>query len=195
MKNRVIAISCVITLLALVACNIAVPTPTLAPVPLPTPLPSPGGPVGWLTYTDTYIGFTIQYPPDATLYLEAMTRIDFPILPDTNLGEKYLQIEYGSAASPCLSPLGAGYTSGSIPQTPLTINGINFVQEQGADAGAGNIYQWVSYSVAGSSGCVSLEFILHSTNPAMYDSPPAEFDYALESGIFTQVMDTFHWLP
>ncbi len=195
MKNRVVAISCAITLLALTACNIAVPTPTLAPIPMSSPLPSPTGPVGWLTYTDTYGDFSIQYPPDATLYLEAMTRIDFSILPDTNLVEKYLQIEFGPAASPCLNPLGAGYAPGTIPQTPVTINGIDFILEEGADAGAGSFYEWQSYSVSNGSICISLEFILHSSNPSFYDPPPTEFDRALESGIFAQVMDTFHWLP
>ncbi|MEW6092505.1 MAG: hypothetical protein AB1531_00935 [Chloroflexota bacterium] len=195
MRTTLSGMVCGLLLLALAACNIPVPTPTAAPVPSVAPLSTPEGPVGWLTYTDTYAGFSIQYPPDGTLYLEAMTRIDLPIAPDTNLGEKYLQIAYGSLASPCLSSLGAGWAPGTIPQTPVTFNGVDFILEEGSDAGAGNIYEWVAYSVSNGSICISLEFVLHSTNPAHYDIPPAVYDYAAESAVFEQMMNTFLWLP
>jgi hypothetical protein len=195
MKTIFFALFGGVLMLVVMTYNIPAPTPTAIPLPSAAPLSTPEGPVGWLTYTDTYAGFSIQYPPDGTLFLEAMTRIDLPIAPDTNLGEKYLQIAYGSLASPCLSSLGAGWAPGTIPQTPVTFNGIEFIQEEGADAGAGNIYKWTAYSVSNGSVCISLEFILHATNPSMYDVPPAEFDPAAESAVFEQMMDTFQWLP
>ncbi len=195
MKTTLYGIVCGVLLLTVAACNIPVPTPTIVPVPSALPLATPEGPVGWLTYTDTFNGFSIMYPPDGALFMDAIVRIDLPVAPDTTLGEKYLQIALGPLASPCLSTLGAGWAPGTIPQTPVTFNGIEFIREEGADAGAGNIYEWVAYSVSNGSVCISLEFVLHSTNPAMYDVPPAEFDHAAESEVFDQMMNTFQWLP
>ncbi|NTV37598.1 MAG: hypothetical protein HGA82_00110 [Anaerolineales bacterium] len=201
MKKTLQVLVVLVLICTVMACNITVPTPTptLAPTSAPTATPESDpvlvGPPGWLTYTDTYNRFSIMYPPEGTLVQEAMLHIDLPVSPGTNLREKYLQIEFTPAASPCHTPQGNGFEPGTIPQTPVTINGIEFILEEGSDAGAGNYYQWSAYSVFNGSICISFDFMLHSTNPDNYDPPLPRFDQVLEAAIFVQMMETFRWLP
>ncbi len=201
MKKPLQALVILVLICAVMACNITVPTstPTLAPTAAAAATPESDpvlvGPPGWLTYTDTYNRFSIMYPPDGTLLLEAMVRIDLPVAPSTNLREKYLQIEFSPFTSPCHTPQGSGFEPGAIPQVPVVFGGIEFNNEQGGDAGAGNYYEWTAYSVSNGSICISLDFMLHSTNPDNYDPPLARFDQVLEAAIFAQMMETFRWLP
>jgi hypothetical protein len=76
----------------------------------------------------------------------------------------------------------------------VVVNGITFLKQTGGDAGAGNIYEWVAYSTLRDNVCVSLDFILHSHNPGAYPTPPPVFDYAAESAVFGQIVETYIWL-
>jgi hypothetical protein len=68
----------------------------------------------------------------------------------------------------------------------VTINGINFLVENGTDAALGNIYEWKAYSTVRNNACVSMNFILHSAN----NGAPV-FDRTAEAGVFDTVMTTF----
>jgi hypothetical protein len=115
-------------------------------------------------------------------------------MPDTNLSEKYLNLVVMTNATTCTSPFTSGYAPGSFTSVPVTINGIAFVKESGADAGAGNYYQWTAYSTLKDGNCISMGFVLHSTNPGNHATPPPVFNEAAESAVFGEIMSTFGWL-
>ncbi len=175
---------------SLVACNL----PTSVPPVTEVPVPAPHG--DWLTYTNTKYHFQLQYPPDGQVSdeTEYSVRIFLPVLPDTNLGEKFLDVSAAENVSPCTSPQMQGYEPDAIQSEQVTVNNIQFTLESGADAGAGNIYEWTAYSTASGNVCVSLTFVLHSTNLAMYETPPSEFDSAVEVAVFEEIASTFTWL-
>ena len=93
-------------------------------------------------------------------------------------------------ASTCKSPDVGGQPSST---ENVTINSIQFLKETGEGAAAGNRYDFVAYSTSSDGNCVSLTFILHSTNPGNYETPPPEFDKAAESAVFDTIIQTFDW--
>jgi hypothetical protein len=60
--------------------------------------------------------------------------------------------------------------------------------ENGTDAALGNIYEWRAYSAIRNNACVSMNFILYSSNNGL----PA-FDKTAESAAFDTLMSTFGW--
>jgi hypothetical protein len=190
----------------------AYPTGTMYPTVTMTPAPATPYPTGtmyptstmtptlthpnWLTYTNQAYQFQFQYPPQAQIsgQTDNGAHIELPITPGTNLGEKYLDVSVAQNVTVCTSPLTNGYTPGSFTSTQVSINGIAFVKESGADAGAGNLHQWTAYSTLKGSACISLGFVLHSINPGNYPSPPPVFDQNAESVVFEEIMSTFGWL-
>jgi murein DD-endopeptidase MepM/ murein hydrolase activator NlpD len=170
------------------ASTATVSTPTVALTPSATPVS------GWLTFTNSTFGFQFMYPPQGQIQADSNdgdTIIrNLPIVqPGTNLAEKYLEVAAGAPATECKSLFqtqDAGVT--------VTINGINFLKQTGAEGAAGSLYQWVAYSTLRNGVCVSLNFILHSHNPGQFATPPPVFDYATESAIFEQIVGTYAWL-
>ena len=163
-------------LLASIACSStpASPTPTTPEHP------------GWLTYESSSCGFEFLYPPEGALQEvdPPHARIDLPIVPGTNLGEKYVLIDVEPARDPCLSWLAEAYDLAQLPTSEVTIGGTVFLRHEGTDAGVGNRWNWVAYSTAADCGCISLSFVLHSTVPEIYPTPPPVFDTAAESAVF-----------
>jgi hypothetical protein len=163
-----------------------------ASTPLPaTATQSPAS--GLDRYFNSKYGFEFKYPAGAPLSDQSddHVRIALPIVTaGTNLSEKYLDVTVSQGLAVCRSP-----DIGGDPSTTetVTINGIQFFKESGAGAGAGNIYEFVAYSTETNNTCVSLTFILHSTNPGNYPTPPPVFDKAAESAIFDQIINTFDW--
>ena len=161
-----------------------------APAPATATQSSTGGMDNFLS--EKY-GFVFKYPTGAPISDRSDThaRIALPILTaGTNLGEKYLDLTVTEGAATCKSPdIGGEATTTET----VTINGIQFLREIGAGAGAGNLYEFVAYSTVSNNNCVSLTFILHSTNPGNYPTPPPEFDKAAESAVFDQIINTFDW--
>lgn len=164
-------------------------TPTFTPTVTGTPSN------GWLTLTNLTYGFQFQYPAGGEVASgsdDTFTRIDLPFTAGTNLGEKYLEVIPALNPTVCQSPL----ATQSMLQTSesVVINGLPFLKQTGSDAGAGNLYQWVAYSTSRDNVCVSLDFILHSHNPGNFATPPPVFDYAAESAVFQQMVETYAWL-
>ena len=77
---------------------------------------------------------------------------------------------------------------------PIKGRKIQFLEESGADAGAGHFYEWIAYSTSKNNVCASLTFVLHSTNPGNYTTPPPLFDKPAESDVFAPILATFAWL-
>jgi hypothetical protein len=178
----------------------ATPTPSATPTlsaPTSTPSPTTTGTdtSSWSIYQNTKYGFSFKYPPGSTVSSQTDNsgRVYLPIAQGTNLREKYLDVfvAENSTSTSCSSPLTHGYAPGSFQSLPATINGLSFVRESGQDAGAGNFYDWVAYSTLKGTNCISLSFVLHSTNPGNYPTPPPTFDMAAESAVFSTIMSTY----
>jgi len=173
----------------------ALSTASVEAAPLPTmAVPSVFG--DWLTYTNYNYRFQFKYPPDGqvTDSTDVSARIQLPFVQDTNLAEKFVDVSMADNVDPCTSPNSQGYAPGSLLMQQVTINGQLFNLESGSDAGAGNIYDWTAYSTVKGTACVSLSFVLHSSNPGMYSTPPAIFDSNAESAVFAEIVSTFAWL-
>ena len=149
----------------------------------------------WSLCSSLAYGFEFQFPTGGTLSenTAASARIDLPFTPGTNLTEKYLQLDLQENASPCSSPLAAGYDPGTVPTEPATFNGLQFTKQGGHDAGAGNRYDLTAYSIDQGGTCLSLSFVLHSFVPELKPTPPPVYDPAAELAVFMEIMNTFVW--
>jgi len=148
----------------------------------------------WLTYTNARYAFKFMYPPQGQItdQEENYATIALPFAAGTNLREKFLNLRVTENVTTCQSPL----ATLSILETTetVTINGLTFLKQTGGDRGAGNIHQWIAYSISQGSTCVNMDFILHSLNPGNYPTPPPVFDMAAESAVFEDIVETFTWL-
>jgi hypothetical protein len=147
---------------------------------------------GWEKLQNTKYGFSVDYPKDATLVTASDTsaRITLPHNTGTNLSEKYILVSVVENADTCKSPDIDGDPTAS---EDVTIHGIDFLKETGSSVGAGNMYDYVAYSTLSNDNCVSLTFVLHSTNPDNSATPLPDFDKADESKIFDWIIQTFDW--
>jgi photosystem II stability/assembly factor-like uncharacterized protein len=159
---------------------------SVPPTFTPTPVPAQ-----WLMYTNQQYGFQFMYPPQSQILSQSPTylKMNLPFTPGTNLGEKYLETIVAENANPCQSPL----TTAHSTSENVVINSIPFLKQTGGDAGVGNIYEWEAYSTSSNNVCVSMDFVLHSTNPDNSEPPLPVFNKAAESAVFMQIMSTFAW--
>ena len=158
----------------------------------PTPTATTSSTSGWNKYQNTKYGFEIKYPTNSVVSDQADNGalITIPIAAGTNLSGKYVDIIVFEGVNPCKMQ----DRGGPITATEnVTINGIQFLKETGSSAGAGNLWDFVSYSSASNNACVNLVFVLHSTNLGNYTTPPAQFDKVAESAVFDQIINTFDW--
>jgi hypothetical protein len=79
----------------------------------------------------------------------------------------------------------------------VTINGVTFLKETGSEGAAGSLYEWEAYSAIrpNTNACVSVAFVLRSSNPGNFTTPPPPFDKVAESAVFQTIMSTFVWAP
>jgi hypothetical protein len=163
--------------------------PAQAPV---TPGSSATPASDWLTFTDSKYGFEFKYPKEGQILAgntDSYVRINLPIIPGTNLSEKYLEVVVVENANPCQSPLPT-----QNPSVTITINSISFVKQTGEEGAAGSIYKWTGYSTSRANVCVSFDFVLHSINPGVFSTPPPLYNEKVESAVFTQIISTDIWL-
>ncbi len=172
-----------------------VPAPTETAVATGTPVPAstPAAHADWLSYHDDLGGFTILYPPtwdhSDTGGYPAVFRTQVP--PGTTLGEKAMWINVIKGVADCTNPNAGGSVEMAPPEHVTAADGIPFIKESGADAGAGQRYATTSYSTLKGTICVTITFILHSSNPGMYSTPPPDYDPVAESQVFSEMLNTF----
>ncbi|GEM_PF-248123 len=164
---------------------------TATPPPPPTTTPTPPAD-SWLTFTSPQYGFQFQYPPGSVVFNQVANSavVNLPIVPGTNLVEKYLDLRMLENVQTCAAPM----VGASPTRETVTINGITFLKDVGEEDGAGQIRKWVAYNTTRNNLCVSFLFVLHSGNPGNYDPPRPVYDEAAESAVFQQMMQTFAWL-
>lgn len=170
-------------------------TPTATFTPTATATTSPV--TGWNTYRNTNYSFEFKYPPGSVTGTATSNsaRIYLPFTVGTLLVEKYVDVSVVEGANPCKNTISGGgpvSTSGNV-----TVNGITFLKETGVGAATSNIYEWEAYSAVrpNTTACVSIAFVLHSTDPGAYPTPPPPaFDKAAESAIFATILSTFGWI-
>ena len=162
-------------------------TPTLTPTPTGTPDPLSG----WNRFQNDKYKFFVRVPPDASAGMsENSGRADLKFAPNTNLREKYLAITITEGAAVCK------YSSGNpTSSSTVTINGVQFLKEEGSEGAAGSFWDWVSYSTVKNNACINLAFILKSVNPGNLPTPPPIFDKVAESAIFNQIINSFAFFP
>ena len=165
------------------------PTPSWTPTPLPTftPTVSSVSPADWLRYSNSLYGLEFYYPADARLTAQDDSHVEmfFTVTPGTNLGEKYLELYISNASAGCPASF-AGTVAGAA-----FFNGFGFQVGTGADAGAGQLHEFTTYSTQQSGVCFAMTFILHSGNLGAMPTGTPPFDKAAESALFTQIMNTF----
>jgi len=174
------------------AATLSTETPALSQATEPpTQMPTDSIPADWQTYTDQAYGFEFRYPPTGQILSrqDHAARISLLIAPGTNLAEKFIDVSAMENVRPCASP-----NPGASQSKEVSVNNIPFLEERGADAGAGQIYEWTAYSAQENNVCVSLTFVLHSTNRDNYPTPPPLFDATAEADIFAPILASFEWL-
>jgi hypothetical protein len=197
MSSRILIPICILAL-TLAACTFGGLLPTTSPKSVPittTSTPQVAHPE-WSAYHDKVGGFTIRYPPDWKPLDSGDGSIiyAYDVPEGTTLGEEQLRIVVVQGATECSDPMVQAGAQSTPPQN-VTFNDITFLKESGADAGVGNVYETISYSTLKGSTCIRVSFLLHSTNPMMYDTPPPDFDHATATSIFEEIMSTFRFDP
>src|SRR5258708_5918607 len=127
-----------------------------------TPVPTASGAdtSNWNTYQNVKYGFLFKFPPGSVVSSQTDNsgHINFPVTAGTNLQQKYLDVSVVENSTSCRTSLSQGYAPGSWQSQPVAINGLNFLQESGQNAGAGNFYDWIAYSTLKGTNCISLGF-------------------------------------
>jgi hypothetical protein len=175
----------------------AAPTPTATVTEAPTAVPTQDEIAGWSSYHDDLGRFSLLYPSDWMRWDTAGYPVIFSVQvpPGTTLGEKQMRINVTQGVSDCSNPNAGGPAAIAPPEEVTAASGITFLKETGADAGAGNVYRLTSYSTLHGATCVSITFVLHSSNPQMYDTPPPDYDPVAESEVFEKILNTFQFDP
>ena len=175
----------------------AIPTPIATATEAPTAIPTQDEIAGWSSYHDDVGSFSLLYPSDWMRWDTSGYPVIFSVRvpPGTTLGEKQMRINVMQGATECSNANAGGPVDSGPPENITTPDGITFLKETGADAGAGNVYHLTSYSILHGTTCVNITFVLHSTNPQMYDTPPPDYDPVAESKVFEKIINTFQFDP
>jgi len=159
--------------------------------PVATSTPATGTPASYSSvYQDKKYGFQFALPAGAAIVSQenSLGRVSLPIVAaGTNLQEKYILVAATEGKDPCVT---TDMEGGEAIET-VTVNGNTFSKQTGQGVAAGNQYDWTSYATTRNNACIQITFVLHSTNPGNYSTPPAVYDTAAESAVIDTVMNTY----
>ena len=159
------------------------------PTATPTATTQASSTSGWSTYQNSKYAFSFQYPPQSSVASQSDNagRVYLPFAPATNLVQKYVDVSVVEDAAECKSPA----TTLQASSENVTINGIPFLKESGSEGATGSFYDWVGYSTDKGGDCISMTFVLHSSQAGNFPTPPPLFDPVAESAVFSTIMSTF----
>ncbi|MGN6514762.1 MAG: hypothetical protein ACTHLR_02860 [Rhizomicrobium sp.] len=155
---------------------------------------------GWHTYRDPQGGWSISYPNgwrvDANHIYSALGPgkeihgvafvVPRSFVKGTNLGDdSYLAVETLPSAAACRA---SEFLDDTIDQPRLVAgsNGITWSVQDGADAGAGNVYEETVQAAIGSKPCIATRAWAHSANIANFDPGTVK---AFDRRAFNSIMD------
>jgi hypothetical protein len=171
-----------------VATTEVVPTPT---TPVATISATAGTPSSYSSaYENSKYNFKFAMPVGASIVSQTdnVGRVALPLVAaGTNLQEKYILVTATEGKNPCVTTDMEGGTA----IVSVTINGNTFSKQTGQGVAAGNQYDWTSYATTRNNACVLITFVMHSTNPGNYSTPPAVYDPVAEGAVIDTVMNTF----
>ena len=147
----------------------------------------------FVEYSNNDYGFMLCLPHESPVVSEEFdkVRIDLPFQPQTNLREKYLQIDIQDQYSKCSTPLAKDYVNGDLPGVTRELNGIEFVTQTVSEGAVGSFYEWNIYSTVCAETCLSFNFLLVWSNAQNYSPPLQEFDRNLAASVFDEIMMTY----
>jgi len=152
----------------------------------PTVVPTtPSAPSAAQGYFNTKYGFQFLFPPNSSLVVisENRARVTHPFRHGTNLVDKYLDVVVVDGLNPCHT---TNFTNPPTSTSSAVINGVTFLVETGVDYAFSNVYTWKAYSTFHNNACISMNFVLQST-----DSGAPSYDTVPESSVFEAIMGTF----
>jgi hypothetical protein len=118
--------------------------------------------------------------------------MNLPFIAGTNLVEKYFEVTVFENVSSCSSPLAKGNPNVNS-QVVTGMNGLQFLKESAEEGALGSRYEWIAYSITKGTACISLNLVLHSTNPDNYPVPPPVYNKDIESAVLLDMVSSFHW--
>jgi hypothetical protein len=138
-------------------------------------------PAGWQTYADPRLGYSISYPQAWKLepnFVSVSLGPDHEIkgiafaIPEgltlgTNLSSSNTEISVESIAGANCGPPQFLDPARNIHK--LSADGRKYSVATSEDAGAGNRYETMLFVVDGTSPCIAVRYLIHSTNIANYD--------------------------
>ena len=152
--------------------------PTIAP----TATPVSGAAHGYL---NTKYGFQFLFPPNSSLvvFSDNRARVTHQFKAGTSLVDKYLDVVVVDGLNPCHT---TNFTNPPTSTSGAVINGVTFLVETGVDYAFSNVYTWKAYSTFHNNACITMNFVLQST-----DSGAPSYDAVPESSVFEAIMATF----
>ncbi|MEJ1970801.1 MAG: hypothetical protein WDN03_19555 [Rhizomicrobium sp.] len=138
-------------------------------------------PAGWKTYTQKGLGWSIAYP--ASFVVDDKHASPSP-LPDQTIAGVAFEIPESMTTGTNLGSGDTGVIVESLPGRdckpsqfvdpadavrPLKADGRTYTMAGSEDAGAGNLYETRIFVVNGTSPCIAVRYLVHSTNIANYD--------------------------
>ncbi|MBS3737332.1 hypothetical protein KGY72_09220 [Candidatus Bipolaricaulota bacterium] len=131
-----------------------------------------------------------MYPPDGQVDIYSATkqkrvRVALPVTGETLLRDKFFLIKVGE-----VSEEPPGVPSEEESGKEVFINDREFVKEDFEEGAAGHFYEYVIYSTVEGDRRYTMDFVLHSVNPGVFDSPPPGFDWR-ETLVFSKIASTF----
>lgn len=145
---------------------------------------------GWQSFRSDKYGFEFRYPPDGKVQTysskeQKIVKVDMPVPSDTLLQEKFLVVKVRKDFERCTSSF---FKTES--RKAVYINDQKFLKEKFKEGATGDIYSHTVYSTKRKKRCFNLDFVLHSTNPEVYESAPPDFD-SKERIVFSKIASTF----
>jgi hypothetical protein len=165
---------------------------------------------GWHTYRDPQMGFAISYPdgwrvdtahtytalgPGKDIHGVAF-KVSKRFTTGTNLSDdSYLAVEVLPGVKDCAA---APFLDDAIDQPRIKSNGhgIQWSVLDGADQGAGNIYEETVQAAIGTDPCIATRAFAHSTNIGNYDPGTVKaFNRAAFNRTIDKMRASFRLLP